>query len=132
NQRSATILYRGILLPFSADDEAIDFIYGVINWKELADAHAADELLLEIDQALENRFETAASAAVREEDAPLTDWADGPGSLAANDTDLHAASDGALPVPTFGLAAEKRESANNDHFELGDLGDDLEEDTGDD
>ena len=52
NQREATILYRGILLPFSSDDDTIDFVYGVINWKELADQHTADELLLEIDQAL--------------------------------------------------------------------------------
>lgn len=36
NQRGSTILYRGILLPFSSDDHAIDF-NGVINWKELAD-----------------------------------------------------------------------------------------------
>jgi hypothetical protein len=128
NQRSATILYRGILLPFSADDEAIDFIYGVINWKELADAHAADELLLEIDQALENRFEAAATAAVREEDAPLTDWADGPGSLAANDTDIRTASDGSLPVPTFGLATERPGAADNDAFGLGDLGQDTDDD----
>ena len=53
NQRGATIAYRGILLPYSSDDDTIDFIYGVINWKELADAQASDELLLEIDQALE-------------------------------------------------------------------------------
>ena len=31
NQRGASILYRGILLPYSSDDESIDFIYGVIN-----------------------------------------------------------------------------------------------------
>ena len=53
NQRGATILYRGILLPFSSDDDTIDFIYGVINWKEMADQQTTDELLLEIDQALE-------------------------------------------------------------------------------
>ncbi len=53
NQRGATILYRGILLPFSSDGEAIDFIYGVINWKEMADQMTTDELMLEIDQALE-------------------------------------------------------------------------------
>lgn len=53
NQRSVTILYRGILLPFSSDDDTIDFIYGVINWKEVADQLTSDELLLEIDQALE-------------------------------------------------------------------------------
>ena len=37
NQRGASICYRGILLPFSSDGETIDFIYGVINWKEAAD-----------------------------------------------------------------------------------------------
>lgn len=53
NQTGRTVLYRGILLPFSSDDGVIDYIYGVINWKELADQHTTDELLLEIDQALE-------------------------------------------------------------------------------
>ncbi|MCU7231412.1 hypothetical protein NR514_27175, partial [Escherichia coli] len=53
NQRGATILYRGILLPFSSDEDTIDFIYGVINWKEIADQHTTDELMLEIDQALD-------------------------------------------------------------------------------
>jgi hypothetical protein len=84
NQRGATILYRGILLPYSSDDETIDFIYGVINWKELADQHTSDELLLQVDQALENRPEAAPH---RADDAPMTDWADGPGAAAANDTD---------------------------------------------
>ena len=84
NQRGATILYRGILLPFSTDDETIDFIYGVINWKELADQHTSDELLLQVDQALEQKPETLPS---RVEDTPLTDWADGPGATVANDLD---------------------------------------------
>jgi hypothetical protein len=53
NQRGATALYRGILLPYSSDDETIDFIFGVINWKEVADQQTADELLLEIGQALQ-------------------------------------------------------------------------------
>ena len=53
NQRGQTILYRGILLPFSSDDDTIDFIYGVINWKELPDQIDTDELMLEIDQALD-------------------------------------------------------------------------------
>ena len=33
NQRNENICYRGILMPFSSDGDAIDFIYGVINWK---------------------------------------------------------------------------------------------------
>ena len=53
NQRERTILYRGILLPYSSDNDTIDFIFGVINWKEVADQQTTDELLLEIDQALE-------------------------------------------------------------------------------
>ncbi|WP_157216676.1 PAS domain-containing protein [Flavisphingomonas formosensis] len=31
-------LYRGILLPFTSDGTTIDFIYGVINWKQMAPA----------------------------------------------------------------------------------------------
>ena len=38
NQRSRSICYRGILMPFSSDGDTIDFIYGVINWKELGEA----------------------------------------------------------------------------------------------
>jgi hypothetical protein len=77
NQRGATILYRGILLPFSSDDEGIDFIYGVINWKEMADQQTTDELMLEIDQALEQSDDDGEEATPREPD-PVTDWADGP------------------------------------------------------
>ncbi len=31
--RGEQTLYRGILMPFSSDGEAIDFVHGVINWK---------------------------------------------------------------------------------------------------
>ena len=34
NQRGVPICYRGILMPFSSDGDTIDFIYGVINWKQ--------------------------------------------------------------------------------------------------
>ncbi|HMP55295.1 MAG TPA: hypothetical protein PKD92_01830, partial [Novosphingobium sp.] len=68
----------------------------VINWKELADQQTADELLLEIDQALE------APSSV--EPLELTDWADGPADIAAPlvpsqglDADLD------WPEPAFGL-----------------------------
>ena len=79
NHAGVAILYRGILLPFSSDDETIDFIYGVINWKEMADQLTADELLLEIDEALElgSDFEVAQETALRPAD-PVTDWADSP------------------------------------------------------
>ena len=51
NHFGRTILYRGILLPFSSDGTRIDYIMGAINWKELADQATTDELLLEIGQA---------------------------------------------------------------------------------
>ena len=83
NERGASVLYRGILLPFSSNDETIDFIYGVINWKEMADAATADELLLAIDQAIDDKLASADSD--EEEDqphkhntGPVTDWADSP------------------------------------------------------
>jgi len=108
NQRGATILYRGILLPFSSDDDAIDFIYGVINWKEMADQQATEDLLLQIDQALNASALLADSedteapsplvvasedggakeirdpfaAIAKRAEAEIGDWADGP---AAND-----------------------------------------------
>ena len=72
NQRGSTILYRGILLPFAAADDKIDHIYGVINWKELADQKTTDELLLEIDQVLEGPLEALCDT------SPLAQWADGP------------------------------------------------------
>ena len=88
NQRGASILYRGILLPYSSDDESIDFIYGVINWKEMADAATADELLLEIDQALEtDEAELETQGPQHHEDA-IADWADSPAHEAGESEDL--------------------------------------------
>lgn len=77
NQRGVTILYRGILLPYSTDSDTIDFVYGVINWKEMADPETADALLLEIDQALDRKPEEPEETPVVL-DMPMTDWADGP------------------------------------------------------
>lgn len=110
NQRNATILYRGILLPYSSDGDAIDYIYGVINWKEMADQVTADELLLEIDQALEpadqplDLDDPEASAPVVDDADPVTDWADGP-SGPINDiaaASIDAGKPGEFPQPHFG------------------------------
>jgi hypothetical protein len=119
NQRGATILYRGILLPFSSDDDTIDFIFGVINWKEMADQLTTDELLLEIDQALED---AGTGDAPLHPAHPVTDWADGPGAeiadlpvsgFAAADYDDDFAGDAEddcssdpLPQPLFGMDVE--------------------------
>lgn len=52
NQRGVTILYRGILLPFSSDGDTIDFIYGVINWKEAVPATEQAALEVEVAEAM--------------------------------------------------------------------------------
>ena len=52
NQKDVTVLYRGILLPFSSDGENIQHIMGVINWKEVADEDTTQGLLKEIDHSL--------------------------------------------------------------------------------
>lgn len=71
NQRGITIMYRGILLPFSTDDDTIDFIYGVINWKEVAADDYAQELENQLTEAMR-------SAPPKTETGPI--WADGPTS----------------------------------------------------
>lgn len=61
NARGKSVAYRGILLPYSSDYDTIDFVYAVVNWKEVADAQTAEALLGEIDSALElhTAFEAA-------------------------------------------------------------------------
>ncbi|WP_425594427.1 PAS domain-containing protein [Qipengyuania qiaonensis] len=116
NERGATMLYRGILLPYSSDNETIDFIYGVINWKEMADRQTADELLLAIDQALgtaddnENDFEdtvetaeTLTFGAGLEHDQDVLDLGD--------ETMMDNHSNGSLPKPSFGAVADDEDAA---------------------
>lgn len=53
NKSGATILYRGILLPFTDGRRTIDYVLGVISWKMAAERDLTDELLLELDQVIE-------------------------------------------------------------------------------
>jgi len=101
NQRGATILYRGILLPYSSDGETIDFILGVINWKEMADQATTDELLLDLDQALE---ETAPQVDDRAQE-PVAEWADGP--VSESDESVDSAEDAVSDI--FSVGAEPSE-----------------------
>ena len=88
NQRGEPICYRGILMPFSSDGDTIDFIYGVINWKNLdasADAPAAAgpvaveaiaepaEDVLELEDAI-----VLVDSDVPAEPVPHFSWEDGP------------------------------------------------------
>jgi hypothetical protein len=109
NQRGQTVLYRGILLPFSSDGEKIQHIMGVINWKEVADQHTTAELQREVESALVTVSPTsekparaakpsrteksapsaavsaAAASAADLANGPLTEWADGPAGEASGD-----------------------------------------------
>ena len=131
NHAGVAILYRGILLPYSSDDSTIDFIYGVINWKEMADQLTADELLLEIDQALEldTELELAEEPVLRAAD-PVTDWADSPAhetdeaepGVAYNDFapdfgKLTAFDDGEIELPDFSQYALDTEDEDEEYDE---------------
>jgi|KBSSwiStaDraftv2_1062776.scaffolds.fasta_scaffold203485_2 hypothetical protein len=76
NHRDLATMYRGILMPFSSDGDTIDFIYGVINWKEVAAIEVADD----IREAVHAAF---TEPAVAPPVAPI--WADGPHAQALDD-----------------------------------------------
>lgn len=75
-QRGHNTLYRGILMPFSSDGDTIDFIYGVINWKEMVDAETQAKLEREYEEA--RRAVPLPAAAT-----PI--WADGPSAEIASE-----------------------------------------------
>ncbi|NBC36983.1 hypothetical protein GTZ99_10490 [Novosphingobium sp. FSY-8] len=75
NQRGATIMYRGILLPFADAAGRIAHALCVANWKEVADAGLSAQLLREIGGAF------ALDLPVERDltpEVPLELWADGP------------------------------------------------------
>ncbi|WP_070934485.1 PAS domain-containing protein [Edaphosphingomonas haloaromaticamans] len=106
-------LYRGILMPFSSGGDSIDFVYGVINWKEVASVEQSALLAEEMARAM---FAAPGAAAA---------WADGPNAaspfpIADDDADgdwFDAAPgrDGYDPTADIGLAdrlALARETAD--------------------
>ncbi len=90
--RGYNTMYRGILMPFSSDEDSIDFIYGVINWKELVDAETQARLDAEIAAVVHSAPKVVASAAI---------WADGPSAgfdAADNAAGDDAGEEAATPV----------------------------------
>ena len=105
NQRGAEILYRGILMPFSSDGDTIDFVFGVISWKELASQAFADELGREVDAALRSSSSAAPLAVT-----PI--WADGPAAGEDDDTlDLSGMESPAQDAPLADWLALARDGA---------------------
>jgi hypothetical protein len=103
NDRGNNTMYRGILMPFSSDDDTIDFIYGVINWKEVAEA--------ELEASLQDEVERALLATPRRQAVETPVWADGPSAEISDeaapgfddDDDDEIAPD-FVPTGTEGLA----------------------------
>lgn len=127
NRRGVPVLYRGILLPWSSDGETIDFIFGVINWKETADAATAEALLAEIDASLDAREDSGNYAG--SEDADDMDRTLDLGNFRGSaDDKLDAARDASLPHPAFGasppaLSGHREEDLDEDgEEELGEPG----------
>lgn len=89
NDRGNNTLYRGILMPFSSDDDTIDFIYGVINWKEIADEALTSELNDAVEHALAQQPVRHAPT------APV--WADGP-SASIEEGSIAPKIDHGMPV----------------------------------
>lgn len=116
SDRGTTIMYRGILLPFSSDDDTIDFIMGVINWKEAAPADQAAELQLSVEQALRSAAPLT---------APVPVWADGPDS---EHLDESVEADAAPGFAAFGDSADMpvAAAAEADDALPGEPGDDAE------
>ena len=78
NTRGFNTMYRGILMPLSTDDDTIDFVYGVINWKEVVGGVEGDALNAQLSAAL-------VSTHVR---PTMPVWADGPSADADNEPSL--------------------------------------------
>ena len=98
NDRGNNTMYRGILMPFSSDDDTIDFIYGVINWKEGADEALTAGIVDEVERALLAAPKRATAA------GPI--WADGP---SRNEQPAPAPAVAAAVMPVFD--AEDNEDA---------------------
>ncbi|HEX8222571.1 MAG TPA: hypothetical protein VF605_02005 [Allosphingosinicella sp.] len=91
-QRARNTMYRGILMPFSSSGETIDFIYGVINWKEIADHATASAIAEQASSVL---------AAVPQPGASPV-WADGPN---AEPLELDSAPERSWEEPELDLDA---------------------------
>lgn len=109
NDRGASVLYRGILLPWSSNGEDIDYVFGVINWKEMADAATADALLSAIDAAL---------------DKPIPPY-EGKDMDRMLDLSGYAENDSenedqpvTLPIPAFGTAPLSGEAESDDDYRV--------------
>jgi hypothetical protein len=103
SHKGVNTLYRGILMPLSTNGDEIDFIYGVINWKELAGGAEAVELAGEVDRAI--------AAAPASGDLPV--WADGPNAELPEPDEADACDEAERDALTLSLWPEGGASAED-------------------
>ena len=76
SHRGVPTMYRGILMPFTSNGDEIDFIYGVINWKDVVEVQVDEDIRRAVAGVL---AETPAPPPA----API--WADGPSATSSED-----------------------------------------------
>ncbi|WP_347302540.1 hypothetical protein V5740_11100 [Croceibacterium sp. TMG7-5b_MA50] len=103
--RGATMLYRGILLPFTADGLTPTHVLAVINWKELAGEQLEAQIAREMARAM-RRDRAPLSATL------LTDWADGPGLDSVASADITVVE----PAGELVLLLVRRDPAGGEHL----------------
>ncbi len=104
--RGHNTFYRGILMPFSSDGAAIDYIYGVINWKEMVSSDTQAQLDAELARSVRSAPRAADLSSV---------WADGPSAApvaeAKDDPDLPELLELARESATGARTAQSRSAA---------------------
>jgi hypothetical protein len=107
NQRGDNICYRGILMPFSSDGDTIDFIYGVINWKQVGEEAAQTDVVVPcagdpaLDEVPEEReFEALPELLLGEAEPEVTEFGEEQSPTLELTTDGAVAPE-AAPVPHF-------------------------------
>jgi hypothetical protein len=110
NQRSQSVCYRGILMPFNSDGDTIDFIYGVINWKTVGhSAEPAAPLRAVLPPLTDEDPEEEEDDAV-----PHLSWEDGPLADVTLVTDAQG-EENDLPLVTL-LASDDEEAGLADRL----------------
>ncbi|HEX8443910.1 MAG TPA: hypothetical protein VF631_09720 [Allosphingosinicella sp.] len=107
-QRGVNTMYRGILMPFSSDGDKIDFIYGVINWKEVADGATVAGIASEASRASPSHSSAEA--------CPV--WADGPNSAPLEGAVYDASSALVDDGLELGIGYDEAESAGQSRLPL--------------
>jgi hypothetical protein len=70
SHRETPTMYRGILMPFTSNGDEIDFIYGVINWKDVVEVEVDEDVRRAVTDVLAEPPAPIAATPV---------WADGTG-----------------------------------------------------